>query len=192
MAVDSLSGQWTGQAQRRGRSAVFAGRCPSAAKRPAIDIGSGLGFETFDRMRKGTARTRPTATISSERHSRMRAVSTAIVVLAHEIPNELGDFAILLNSGYSRTPALLLNGLSESARLVGAFAIVVCLGQPPMVAPQFLAFCVGELRLRRDGRSHSGDALRCHPRRGALASRAGSPGACSQWPFSDVRSLHVI
>jgi zinc and cadmium transporter len=68
------------------------------------------------------------------------AVSTAIAVLAHEIPHELGDFAILLNAGYSRTRALVLNGLSESAGLVGAFAAVVFLGQLPMLAPHFLAF----------------------------------------------------
>jgi zinc and cadmium transporter len=68
------------------------------------------------------------------------AVSTAITVLAHEIPHELGDFAILLNAGYSRTRALVLNGLSESAGLVGAFAAVVFLGQLPMLAPHFLAF----------------------------------------------------
>ncbi len=68
------------------------------------------------------------------------AVSTAIAVLAHEIPHELGDFAILLNAGYSRTRALVLNGLCESAGLVGAFAAVVCLNQLPMLAPHFLAF----------------------------------------------------
>jgi zinc and cadmium transporter len=68
------------------------------------------------------------------------AVSTAIAVLAHEIPHELGDFAILLNAGYSRRRALVLNGLSESAGLLGAFAAVVCLRQLPTLAPQFLAF----------------------------------------------------
>jgi zinc and cadmium transporter len=68
------------------------------------------------------------------------AVSTAIAVLAHEIPHELGDFAILLNAGYSRTRALVLNALSESAGLVGAFAAVGCLRQLPMLAPHFLAF----------------------------------------------------
>jgi len=68
------------------------------------------------------------------------AVSTAIAVLAHEIPHELGDFAILLNAGYSRTRALVLNGLSESAGLVGALAAVVCMRQLPMLAPHFLAF----------------------------------------------------
>jgi zinc and cadmium transporter len=34
----------------------------------------------------------------------------------------------------------VLNGLSESAGLVGAFAAVVFLGQLPMLAPHFLAF----------------------------------------------------
>src|SRR5688500_190188 len=39
-------------------------------------------------------------------------VSTAVAVAAHEIPQELGDFAFLLHSGYSRGRALLLNVLS--------------------------------------------------------------------------------
>jgi zinc and cadmium transporter len=68
------------------------------------------------------------------------AVSTAIAVLAHEIPHELGDFAILLNAGYSRSRALLLNGLSESAGLVGAVAAVVSLRHLPILSPHFLAF----------------------------------------------------
>jgi zinc and cadmium transporter len=68
------------------------------------------------------------------------AMSTAIAVLAHEIPHELGDFAILLNAGYSRRRALWLNSLSESAGLVGAVAAVNTLRRLPMWSPYFLAF----------------------------------------------------
>ena len=39
-------------------------------------------------------------------------ISTAVAVAAHEIPQEVGDFAILLHAGYSRSRALLLNVLS--------------------------------------------------------------------------------
>lgn len=39
-------------------------------------------------------------------------VITGLAVLAHEIPQELGDVAVLLDSGYSRSRALLLNLLS--------------------------------------------------------------------------------
>lgn len=45
---------------------------------------------------------------------------TAFAMIAHEIPQEVGDFMILLHSGYSRTRALLLNLLSSLATLVGA------------------------------------------------------------------------
>lgn len=68
------------------------------------------------------------------------ALSTAVAVLAHEIPHELGDFAILLNAGYSRGRALLLNSLSESAGLVGALAAVISLRYLPMLSQYFLAF----------------------------------------------------
>jgi zinc and cadmium transporter len=44
---------------------------------------------------------------------------TALAIVAHEIPQEVGDFVILLNSGYSRTKAFCLNILSSGATLVG-------------------------------------------------------------------------
>ena len=47
-------------------------------------------------------------------------VVTAIAIIAHEIPQEVGDFLILLHSGYTRTQALLLNVLSAFATVVGA------------------------------------------------------------------------
>ena len=36
-------------------------------------------------------------------------ISVSLAVVAHEIPQEVGDFAILLDSGYSKTRALALN-----------------------------------------------------------------------------------
>lgn len=47
-------------------------------------------------------------------------VVTTLAIIAHEIPQEIGDFLILLHSGYSRTRALLLNALTGLATLVGA------------------------------------------------------------------------
>ncbi len=46
-------------------------------------------------------------------------IVTAIAVAAHEIPQELGDFAVLLHSGFSRGQALLFNGLSGLATVAG-------------------------------------------------------------------------
>ena len=46
-------------------------------------------------------------------------VVTAIAVATHEIPQELGDFAVLLHSGFSRGGALLFNGLSGLATVAG-------------------------------------------------------------------------
>jgi zinc and cadmium transporter len=47
-------------------------------------------------------------------------VVTTLAIIAHEIPQEIGDFIILLHSGYTRTQALLLNFLTGVATLVGA------------------------------------------------------------------------
>jgi zinc and cadmium transporter len=43
----------------------------------------------------------------------------ALAIVAHEIPQEVGDFVILLNSGYSRAKAFLVNILSSLATIVG-------------------------------------------------------------------------
>jgi zinc and cadmium transporter len=46
-------------------------------------------------------------------------IVTALAIIAHEIPQEVGDFLILLHSGYSKSQALLLNVLSSAAMVVG-------------------------------------------------------------------------
>lgn len=46
-------------------------------------------------------------------------VVTALAIIAHEIPQEVGDFAILLHSGYSKMRALQLNLISSFASVAG-------------------------------------------------------------------------
>jgi zinc and cadmium transporter len=64
-------------------------------------------------------------------------VVTAMAIIAHEIPQELGDFLILLHSGYSRARALALNLLSSLATLVGGvlayFALSAMQGAVPVM-----------------------------------------------------------
>ena len=66
-------------------------------------------------------------------------ISTAFAVAAHEIPQEVGDFAILLHAGYSRTRALLLNAISAAASAAGAVAAFVAFDMVPRLLPYFLA-----------------------------------------------------
>ncbi|MBI2829280.1 MAG: ZIP family metal transporter [Acidobacteria bacterium] len=66
-------------------------------------------------------------------------VSTAVAVAAHEIPQEVGDFAILLHAGYSRGRALLLNVLSGAASAAGAVGAFLALDKVPRMLPYFLA-----------------------------------------------------
>jgi zinc and cadmium transporter len=46
-------------------------------------------------------------------------IVTAVAIIAHEIPQEVGDFLILLHSGYTRMRALAMNVLSSIATIVG-------------------------------------------------------------------------
>lgn len=49
-------------------------------------------------------------------------IATAVAVVLHEIPQELGDFAILVRAGLKPRRALTLNALSALAALLGALA----------------------------------------------------------------------
>jgi zinc and cadmium transporter len=66
-------------------------------------------------------------------------ISTAIAVAAHEIPQELGDFAILLHAGYSKGRALLLNVLSGLSSAVGAVTAFLAFDYVPTLRPYCLA-----------------------------------------------------
>jgi zinc and cadmium transporter len=66
------------------------------------------------------------------------AVSTAVAVAAHEIPQEVGDFAVLLHAGYSRGRALMLNVISGISGVAGAVLAVVLVDMAPAVRPTLL------------------------------------------------------
>ena len=70
-------------------------------------------------------------------------VSTALAVAAHQIPQEVSDFAILVGAGYSHRRALTLNALSATAGIVGAVAMYVAASQLPVALPYVLAFAAG-------------------------------------------------
>ena len=72
-------------------------------------------------------------------------VSTAVAVAAHEIPQEVGDTAILLASGYSRRRALLLNVVSGISGLAGALLAYVAVDWLPSLRPYVLAFSSASL-----------------------------------------------
>jgi zinc and cadmium transporter len=66
-------------------------------------------------------------------------ITAALAVIAHEVPQEVGDFAILLDNGYSRSRALLLNGLSSSTTLPGALMAYFWLGETREAVPYIVA-----------------------------------------------------
>jgi zinc and cadmium transporter len=52
-------------------------------------------------------------------------LATTVAVLFHEIPQELGDFGILIHSGLSVRRAVLLNLASASVAILGAVAALL-------------------------------------------------------------------
>jgi zinc and cadmium transporter len=70
-------------------------------------------------------------------------ITTAIAVAAHEIPQEVGDVAILLRSGISRLRAFTLNLLSGIGGILGAAGMLAASHTMPNLLPYVLAFAAG-------------------------------------------------
>lgn len=54
-------------------------------------------------------------------------IATTIAVILHEIPQEFGDFGVLMHAGYTRSRALFLNFVTGLAAVIGA-VIALALG----------------------------------------------------------------
>jgi zinc and cadmium transporter len=70
-------------------------------------------------------------------------ITTALAVATHEIPQEVGDVAILLRAGFSRSRAFTLNLLSGIGGILGAAGMLAASKSMPHVLPYVLAFAAG-------------------------------------------------
>jgi len=72
-------------------------------------------------------------------------IVTALAIIAHEIPQEVGDFLILLHSGYSRARALAFNMLSSLATLLGALLAYFALSELTEWIPYLLSIAAASM-----------------------------------------------
>jgi len=72
-------------------------------------------------------------------------IVTALAIVAHEIPQEIGDFLILLHSGFSRRKALLLNFASGFAMVAGALVAYFALSHVQQWTSEILAFSAASM-----------------------------------------------
>lgn len=65
-------------------------------------------------------------------------VVTSLAIIAHEIPQEVGDYIVLLNAGLSRRKALLYNALSGLSAVVGGIVGYFVVGPWEALFPYLL------------------------------------------------------
>jgi len=70
-------------------------------------------------------------------------IATTVVILAHAIPQEMGDFAILVHGGYPVRKALLSNLVSSLPSVLGAMVAFFGLVRNPDLVPFLMAFAAG-------------------------------------------------
>ena len=66
-------------------------------------------------------------------------IVTSIAVMTHEIPQEVGDFAVLLHSGMSRRRALFLNLATSLTSMIGGVVAYFALGSAMNLLPYAIA-----------------------------------------------------
>jgi len=72
-------------------------------------------------------------------------IVTAAAIIAHEIPQEVGDFLILLHSGFGRARALLFNLVTSLATLIGGLLAYLALQPLQQWIPVLLGFAVASM-----------------------------------------------
>lgn len=70
-------------------------------------------------------------------------ISVTIAVIAHEIPHELADFAILLHSGFSMKQAVLFNFLSAVTAVIGTILVLGISSVEKSFVPYLIPFAAG-------------------------------------------------
>jgi zinc and cadmium transporter len=52
-------------------------------------------------------------------------IATSVAIVLHEIPQEIGDFGVLLHGGFSKTKALFFNFISAATAIVGTILALI-------------------------------------------------------------------
>ncbi len=71
--------------------------------------------------------------------------ATTFAIIAHEIPVEMGNYMILIHSGYSRSKALFYNFITAGFGLIGSLAIILIGSQMESNLPYISGFAAGFL-----------------------------------------------
>jgi zinc and cadmium transporter len=72
-------------------------------------------------------------------------IVTALAIIAHELPQEVGDFLVLLHSGYSKSRALFFNLLSSLAMVVGGLLGYLALEGMSQLTPYLLGVAASSM-----------------------------------------------
>ena len=72
-------------------------------------------------------------------------IVTAIAIIAHEVPQEVGDFLILLHSGYRKSQAFLFNAVSSAAMIAGGVAAYFALQSVEHWIPPLLGLAAASM-----------------------------------------------
>jgi zinc and cadmium transporter len=71
--------------------------------------------------------------------------ATTFAIMVHEIPVEIGNFMLLLHSGYSKSKALFYNGITAIFGLIGSLTVIVIGQNFQNVLPYISSFAAGFL-----------------------------------------------
>jgi len=70
-------------------------------------------------------------------------LATTLAVILHEIPQEIGDFGILIHAGFTRRRAILFNALSASLAIIGVILVLIFGTVTVQFTGGFLALAAG-------------------------------------------------
>ncbi len=70
-------------------------------------------------------------------------ISTTLAVIFHEIPQEIGDFGVLVHGGFSRFKALMLNFISALTAVLGALVVLALNVKIEMISSFLVPFTAG-------------------------------------------------
>ena len=70
---------------------------------------------------------------------------TALAIIVHEIPQEISNFSILINSGYSLSRTLLMNIVTGCAMILGAILAYFILNDLEFLIPIILSFAASSM-----------------------------------------------